>query len=157
MNTYKEVQGSVFWGRALFSAHLVAFTGVATYRAIFASQWPSWFLSLSIALFIFLLINFWQLSITVNGQSLTIAFGLLRKRLLLSEITAWQPTEYRWAKYGGWGVHRSARDGSVTWSAKGKSAVAVNTTARKYIVTTSNPEYLCQVITQFKKGNITRV
>lgn len=150
MNSYKEVQGSVIWGRALLSAHLLAFTGVAIYRAIAEGQRPNWMLSLSIVLFIFLVANFWKMSITVDRQSLTVGFGVIRKRLLLSEISSSQPIEYRWSKYGGWGI-RWGRDGSRAYSASGKSAVALQISTRRYVITTSNPEKLCQVITQLKK------
>ncbi|MBI4287070.1 MAG: hypothetical protein HY671_01420 [Chloroflexi bacterium] len=153
MDTYKEVQGSVLWGRALFVAHLTGFTSLAVYRAVFAGRGPGWFLGLSMALFVFLIVNFWRMSVRVNGESVTVSFGLIRKRLPLSEIDSCQPTAYKWSKYGGWGVRRSVRDGSVSWSASGKSAVALNTPTRKYVITTPDPDRLCEVIAQFKKGS----
>lgn len=50
------------------------------------------------------LILFSSLTVTVNGQTILVAFGpgLVRKRILLAEVRACRPVRNKW--YYGWGV-----------------------------------------------------
>lgn len=152
MNTYLETQESVLWGRALIVAAFCGLAGGLVYQLLFTPERPGWYLWLVLPLLGLIAANFWRMTVTVNSQGLSIGFGYFKKKIPLNQIVSCEPTSYNWVKYGGWGIHRWGSDGSIAYSAQGKTAVALHTPAKKYVITSPNPERLCQIISQFKKG-----
>ncbi len=48
--------------------------------------------------------NFLALRIQVSGTELRFAYGLFRKRIPFHDIESVDHRDYRWARYGGWGL-----------------------------------------------------
>jgi hypothetical protein len=152
LNPYYESQGVVLWGRALIVVALVALLGILLYGPMAPgdrSPWVLWPVTILLAL---MALNFWRMRLTIDNEALTVGFGVIKKRIPLSEIVSWEPTAYSWAKYGGWGI-RFARDGSRAYSARGRQGVAVHTQERTYVITSDDPEQLARAISQFVGGS----
>ena len=151
MNRYRESQGAVLWGRAL----LVLVMGVLLVVLITPvdqggnSPWVLWAVFALLAL---TAVNFWRMRVDIDSEALTVGFGIIKKRIPLSEITTWKPIAYSWLKFGGWGVRR-ARDGSRAYSARGRQGVAIQTQERMYVITSNDPEQLAKAISQFVGGS----
>ncbi|MFQ5826340.1 MAG: hypothetical protein ACE5IA_03190 [Dehalococcoidia bacterium] len=151
MNPYRESQGVVLWGRTLIVVAIVALLGTLIYGFMSPGDKPSWVLWPMTLLLALIAINFWQMRLTIDNEALIVGFGIIKKRIHLSEIVSWEPTAYSWVKYGGWGI-RFARDGSRAYSARGRQGVAVHTQKRTYVITSDDPEQLARAISQFVGG-----
>ncbi|MEX1022398.1 MAG: hypothetical protein WD058_04545 [Dehalococcoidia bacterium] len=60
----------------------------------------------AVVLGIFALLEVWllNLQVEVDGETLTAAFGPLRKRLRADDVAEVRAERYQWLLYGGWGV-----------------------------------------------------
>ncbi len=101
-------------------------------------------------LFLFLLVNFTNLTVSVTETSLYMAFGVIRKRLALQDISSAQPADYRWTEYGGWGIRWALR-GKRAWSVPGVkrgvlTTVTENGKARSYFISSRLPDELALAV-----------
>ncbi len=150
MNPYRESQGVVIWGRALLVLAMAALLVILITPIDRGGNSP-WVLWAVFALLALIAVNFWRMKVDIDSEALTVGFGIIKKRIPLSEITNWKPATYSWLKFGGWGIRR-ARDGSRAYSARGRQGVAIQTQERTYIITTNDPEQLARAISRFMGG-----
>jgi hypothetical protein len=90
---------------------------------------------------------FSTLTVEVDGEAIRLRFGigLVRKRIGLAEVRAWQAVRNPW--YSGWGI-RLAR-GGVLWNVSGFDAVElVLADGRRFRIGTDEPSALVSAIAQ---------
>lgn len=123
-------------------------TGVAITGALDGSAAAIFFLTfgLSALLALFVLVNFANLSVLVDGEGLQLAYGMFRKRFAWQDMLSVEVMPYQWAQYGGWGIRFSTR-GRRAWSQLFvKTGVQVRIREdgdeRDYFVSSRHPEEL---------------
>ena len=114
-------------------------------RQVGANPSPNWLL---IALTVFLILiaaNFASLKITIDDKSFTARYGVLARRITLSQILSCRPTTYSWLTYGGWGIRRGS-DGSVAYTTWGKRGIELKTAEQRYVISTTNADKICSLL-----------
>lgn len=97
---------------------------------------------------ILLILNFYKLDVTFDGRQLTFAYGLLRKKIPLSEIVEAEPLRVKWSEFGGTGI-RAGR-GVRAWVTGNGPAIQITTTSgARYVANCEKPEALVELITSF--------
>jgi hypothetical protein len=146
---YSEKQNLVWWVRYLF---ILIFAGIIL-GIILSPQdpetpfWVTPFLILLVILFFFIFINFRILEIKVQGRFLEFRFGIIKKKILLSDIISCEESTITLWKYGGIGI-RLGMDGTVCYNTRfGKGVrIKVKNKKRDYVLTSDNPQALCQAL-----------
>jgi hypothetical protein len=94
--------------------------------------------------------NFLALRIQVSATELRFAYGLFRKRIPFRDIESVDHRDYRWTRYGGWGL-RYGMLGRRAWHMPGVGAGAVvqvreDGKRREYFLSSHRPERLAAAI-----------
>ncbi len=98
-------------------------------------------------LMIFFAFNFQELVIDVNDNYLTFGFGLIKRKIPITEIKKCSATKIKFSNYLGLGIMKG-RDGTVAYATSYGKGIKVVTTKSTYVVSTHNPEILCRIITE---------
>ncbi|HEX9912846.1 MAG TPA: hypothetical protein VGB01_06340 [candidate division Zixibacteria bacterium] len=146
---YSEKQNLVWWVKYLF---LLIFGGIIL-GVILSPQdpetpfWVAPFLILLGILFFFIFINFRILEIKVQGRFLEFGFGIIKKKILRSDIVSCEKSSITFWRYGGIGI-RLGMDGTVCYNTRfGKGVrIKVKNKKRDYVLTSDNPQALCQAL-----------
>lgn len=152
---YSEKQNLVWWVRYLIILIFVGF--ILGLSLTFSDpQTPSWvkpFITLFVLFFLFIFINFRQLQIKVEGRFLEFGFGIFRKKIPLSEIISCEESSITFKRYLGIGI-RFGLDGTVCYNTRfGKGVrIKVSNKKRDYVLTSDNPQALCQALKAQSKG-----
>jgi hypothetical protein len=94
---------------------------------------------------------FYKLTITINEETLLASFGIgmIRKRVSVAEIAAWEPIRIRW--WFGWGIHLTPY--GWLYNVSGFDAVAIKLrSGRKFALGTDDPQGLAAAIGSCSSG-----
>jgi hypothetical protein len=83
--------------------------------------------------------------ITVDEDYLTVGFGLVKKRILLKEISSCKPVKHSWGKWWQCGRKRE-KDGSCLYVARGEKGVEIKTKEERCIISTEKAEEICNLL-----------
>ncbi len=117
---------------------------------------PNWFylvMFIFMAAITYLVANFMTLVIRINGQSVTVAYGLIKKTILWGDIEEGFLDSSSPLGYGGWGA-RLARVGGrwrLAFNVIGAPGVVLRLRkgwAREFMFSTRNPEQVLAIITR---------
>ncbi len=98
--------------------------------------------------------SFFQLSIKLTPENLTIAFGIFKKKFKLSEIKDCSIENFEMKRYWGYGI-RFGFDKSIGYIARAGRGIRIKPVKGKdYFFSTDNPEQLLQLIRAGVKGSI---
>ena len=117
---------------------------------------PDWFY---VVMFVFLsvvsvfLLNFRRLTITATSQSLTVAFGMVKRTIPWGEIEQFSRDESSSFAYGGWGIRISkvGRKWRLVYNIAGYPGIVLSLRTgrfREFVFSTSNPEQVLGIINQ---------
>jgi len=117
---------------------------------------PDWFY---LAMFIFLsavsifVLNFRKLNITATSQSLTIAFGMVKRKIPWGDIEQFYRDESSAFAYGGWGIRISRVGGKwrLVYNVAGCPGIVVGLRTgrfREFVFSTRNPEQVLDIISR---------
>jgi hypothetical protein len=97
--------------------------------------------------FIFLFINFRMMKIVINPKKITVSFGIIKKKILLSEVLTCEPISTRLGVYTGAGI-RFGGDGALAFITKiGGDAVKLGlSSSRPFVFSTNNQTEVIDVI-----------
>ena len=117
---------------------------------------PDWFylvMFILMAAITFLVANFRVLTIRMTGQSVTVAYGLIKKTILWGDIKECFLDSSSPLGYGGWGARLARVEGRwrLVFNVVGASGVVLRLRqgrAREFMFSTKNPEQVLAVITQ---------
>jgi hypothetical protein len=131
-------------GHVIIWPLLVVAVALAVGAVFQSSPHPETTLIVSIV-FLVALILFYQLTITIDDESLCVSFGIgiIRKRVPIAEIVACEPIRIRW--WYGWGIHLTPY--GWLYNVSGLNAVAIALRgARKFALGTDDPGGLTAII-----------
>jgi hypothetical protein len=95
---------------------------------------------------------FWTLRTTVTRKSVHIQYGLYGPKIAVDDIVSAEVVAYDWKSFGGWGIRRRLRDGTVAFNMLGDQGRAVKLTYRDggktktLLVSAGNPNALCGAV-----------
>jgi len=101
------------------------------------STWPYVFLGLILILDIFFIVNFYQLKIVLTNEHLIFGFGILRRKIKLSDIREVALEKFIFQRYMGYGV-RTGRDKSVGYVARNSDGIRLKVNNQKDFFITSD-------------------
>ena len=132
---------------------IILFVLSATIVTGAAFQYPLWIV-VSASVMVSLLLLFWNyrgMQIQVSKERLSVNYGVFnRKSIPLDEIVSCKPTKASFRRYGGVGI-RLGLDGSWAYTTSFGDAVEIKRKkGRPFVFSTSNPEEICNIITQMK-------
>ena len=133
---------------------LIILTSCFMYYTFFimgSSIWVEVFLAILELAFIFMLLNFRKLIVTVTTDYLEFGYGVLKDRIKLSRITDCKLVEVKFQKYGGLGI-KMEEDGSIAYVPKPGSCVKISIEGRlrDYIIYTRRPQTLRDLLLRKK-------
>ncbi len=101
------------------------------------STWPYIFLGLILILDIFFIANFYQLKIILTNDRLIFGFGILRRKIKLSDIKEITLEKFDFQRYMGYGV-RTGRDKSIGYVARNSDGIRLKVANQKDFFITSD-------------------
>ncbi|UCB43117.1 MAG: hypothetical protein JSV77_00255 [Dehalococcoidales bacterium] len=121
---------------------------------------PDWFYLLMfifMSAITFLVANFRTLAIRITNQSVTVAYGLIRKTILWGDIEEGFLDSSSPLGYGGWGARIARVEGRwrLAFNVIGASKVVLRLRkgrAREFMFSTKNPEQVLAIIAQETEG-----
>ncbi len=124
-------------------AAVLAFVGMQVGREATAAIGPL------VVVSAILVLGFSALSVEIDGEAIRLRFGigLIRKRIPLAEVKAWEAVRNPW--YSGWGIRLGP--GYVLWNVSGRDAVELTfASGRRFRIGTDEPEALASAIERAK-------
>jgi hypothetical protein len=113
---------------------------------------------ISLVLVIFFLaiyINFRRLGVTISGEAVTVAFGLIKRRISVKDIQNCEVIRARLGVYGGNGI-RFGGDGSLAFITSFGDAVKLSLDkARPFVFSTNSPHRIVSIIKSLKANSCT--
>lgn len=103
-------------------------------------------------------LSFWTLRTTVTEQNVHIQYGLWGPKIAAHSIISAEVVSYDWKTFGGWGIRRALRDGTVAYNMMGDQGRAVKIVyqdgnkKRSVMVSADHPESLRDAIHQAMGG-----
>ena len=99
----------------------------------------------------FLIANFRVLVIRITGQSVTVAYGLIKRTILWDDIEAGFADDSSWLGYGGWGARIARIEGRwrLAFNVIGASGVVLRLRkgrVREFMFSTKNPQQVLDII-----------
>jgi hypothetical protein len=141
MNDYFEKQ----WVPKIFLI-ITAAVVVASLYSIYTSYQMLAYSTMAIiagtdVLLVLIFVNFAQLTISINGNELLLAFGWFKKRFVINEISSLEVADYHFRDFGGYGL-RHGRGGVMGFVAGGKRGVkfSYGPQNKKFFFTTDQAE-----------------
>ena len=120
---------------------LIAILTPLTILQIFASSKQPYLFGLYFILdlfFIFLFINFRMMEIVIYPKKIHVSFGIIKKKIMLSEVLTWEPVIASLGVYTGAGI-RLGGDGALAFITKiGGDAVKLGLTSSRPFVFSTN-------------------
>ncbi len=90
---------------------------------------------------------FRTLEITIDEQQLRVGFPIHHERVPLDQISACQPTRYRWWEFGGYGIRWDRRGKMLNVGGDGGRVVELRRHGRRTLLFSSrNPEAVCAAL-----------
>ncbi len=87
------------------------------------------FLPAALAFFVLWML-FAVIRVSVSTDCFHVQFGLFGPKIAIADIVSAESIRYDWKEYGGWGIKRSFRDGTVIYNMWGDEGRAVKVTCR---------------------------
>ncbi len=100
----------------------------------------------------------WSLRTVVTKTAIHIQYGVFRPRIPAADVESAAVVRSQGLGFGGWGIRRNPLTGETSYSMLGDHGVAVKIKykekekTRTILVSTADPERLCQAIAQARKG-----
>ena len=115
---------------------------------------PDWFylvMFIFMSATAFLIANFRVLVIRITGQSVTVAYGMIKRTIPWGDIEAGFPDDSRWLGYGGWGARFARIEGRwrLVFNVIGAPGVVLRLRkgrAREFMFSTKNPQQVLDII-----------
>lgn len=131
---------------------------IAVFPPIILLQWLSgvfepviFLIGLSFDAFFFAIyMNFRKLVVTVSDEAVTVAFGFIKKRILIKEILSSTVTMAKLGVYSGNGI-RVGGDGSLAFITNFGDAIRLTRIkGRTFVFSTNDPHRIIEVISSLK-------
>ena len=163
---YYEIQYYHWIVNSMMLVLFLANTGIYGYgfikQIIFGKSWGFVPLSnlmlvlltlLFVALFPLLFLLFFKQTIILDDDYFHIIIGFIQtihKKIRLREIISCAPVTFSPIRdFGGWGIRRGGGN-TFCYTTQGKIGVKVMTKRKQYVISTKNPEKVCEIV-----GNLT--
>jgi len=117
---------------------------------------PYWishlFFSILEVFFAVIFVNFLYLRIKIDGNYLVFGFGVIKNKILFEDIISCEETEIKFSNYLGYGI-RLGRDCSIVYNIRSGNGIKlkIKDKKREYIISTDNPDKICEILKQQKK------
>jgi len=100
------------------------------------------------------LLNFYKLEVTFDGRAVTFGYGVLRKRVALTDIVTAQSVDINWWRFGGTGIR--VRRGQRAWvTGSGPAIELVTTDGKTFYANCERPATLAALIESYRRaGNL---
>ena len=96
--------------------------------------------------FVSVFVNFRKLDIVITNTWLTVSFGLIRKKITLSNLVACEPVQAKLGVYSGFGI-RYGGDGSLAFLTSLSDAVRLElVSGRPFVFSTRNQRKIMDII-----------
>ena len=149
-SVYREEVPLTHWATIMIGLFITVLTPTIILELMAAYKEPrSLWLYIILDLFlIVILLNFRKLVIEIDSTYLTASFGLIRKRIILSDIRSCEPIEATLSVYTGMGI-RYGGDGSLAYLPSLGDAVRISfDSGRSFVFSTNNRDQVLQILTQ---------
>ena len=140
----------------MFIGPIVFLASVLVLQAVFGvpvgtRPAPNSVLLVLIVVFCLIIINFRKLNITVDSEKIEVSYGIIKKKISLSEVVSCDSTKVRFTVYGGVGI-RFGLDKSLAFTTSFGNAVKIaRKNGRPFVFSTNNPRKLSTIINEISK------
>jgi len=147
---YREEVPLTHWATIMIGLFITVLTPTIILELMATYKEPRslWLYIILDLFFIVILLNVRKLIIEIDSPYLTASFGLIMKRIKLSDIKSCEPIEATLSVYTGMGI-RYGGDGSLAYLPSLGDAVRISfDSGRPFVFSTNNRDQVLQILTQ---------